>query len=70
MPKVQGWQGVVRIGSRTVWVGPAVLDKGTAEYDANRAANMYRDRHEGTGKVAKRKHGVRRATVNVAKGKS
>lgn len=65
MPKADGWQGVVKIGSRTVWTGPKVLDKGTAQYDANRASNMYRDRNEATGKVAKRTVGVRKAKVTI-----
>lgn len=59
--KGDGWKGVVYVGSRRVWSGPKVLDKTTAEYDANKAATMYRDRHEATGKVHKRRHGVVRA---------
>ena len=65
MPKVDGYQGVVKVGSRIVWTGPKVLDKATAQYDANRASNMYRDRHEATGKVAKRVVGVRKTKVTI-----
>ena len=62
---VDGYQGVVYIGSRVVWRGKKVLDKGTAEYDANRAANMYRDRNEATGKVSKRRTGVAKVKVKI-----
>lgn len=52
------YKGAVYIGKRRVWLGKKVEDKTTAQYDANRASNMYRDRHEATGKVAKRRVGV------------
>lgn len=54
------WQGVVYVGNRVVWSGKKYEDRGNAEYEANEAAKMYRDRHEATGRVAKRKHGVRK----------
>lgn len=60
-----GWQGVVKVGNRTVWTGKKYLDRGSAEHDATQAANMYRDRHEATGKVAKRRHGVRKVKVTT-----
>lgn len=56
------WQGVVYVGSRRVWSGKKYDDKGNAEYEANNAAKMYRDRHEATGRVHKRRHGVRKVT--------
>lgn len=65
MASEDGWQGVVYVGSRVVWSGKKYLDKTSAMHDANNAAKMYRDRHEATGRVHKRKHGVRKVKVKV-----